>query len=113
FSDLLMEAPSLPWSCAGSTRASTAVLSQIEPTPGAVMAAHAVPEDCGSLPPFARFSDSTCDPVSVCCGATVMSAPTRASQNVDSGCFTDTAAEPLGLSWDDHDISVLGAACSK
>src|SRR5277367_2152497 len=105
-----MDAPTLLWSCDGSTRASTAVLSQIEPTPGAVIAAHAVPEDCGSLPPFASFSDSSCDAVSGC-GATVMSAPTRASQKVDSGCFTDTADEPLGLSWDDHDISVLGAAC--
>ena len=41
-------------SCAGSTRASTAVLSQIEATPGAVIAAQAVPEDCGRLPPFGR-----------------------------------------------------------
>ena len=37
-------------SCAGSTRASIAVLSQIEPTPGAVIAAHAVPEDCDGWP---------------------------------------------------------------
>ena len=42
-------------SCAGSTRASIAVLSQIEPTPGAVIAAHAVPEDCGRLAAVCQF----------------------------------------------------------
>ena len=40
-----MLVPSLPWSAVGSTRASMAVLSQIEPTPGAVMAAQALPEE--------------------------------------------------------------------
>ena len=38
-----------------------------------------------------------------------MSAPTLASRKVDSGCFTDTAEEPLALSFADHDISVLKA----
>ena len=110
-SDLLKEVPSLLCSCAGSTRASIAVLSQIEPTPGAVRAAHAVPEDCGWLPPFASFSESSSDAVSVeRSRATVISAPIRASQNGDSGCFTDTAAEPFGLSLDDHDISLLAPA---
>src|SRR6202035_4286714 len=103
-----------PFSCAGSTRASTAVLSQIEPTPGAVIAAQAEPEDCGALPPLASFSASSCDSVSVAgWRATVMSAPTRASHNGDSGCFTETAAEPLGLSLDDHDMSLLAAACGE
>src|SRR5258708_9930294 len=89
-SDLLREVPSLLCSCVGSTRASIAVLSQTEPTPGAVIAAHADPPDCGSLPPFASFSDKSSDPVSVDgCRVTVMSAPIRASQNGDSGCFTD------------------------
>ena len=55
--DLLSEAPSLLCSCDGSTRASIAVLSQIEPTPGAVIAAHAAPED-------------RCSPVVIfCCSA--------------------------------------------
>jgi hypothetical protein len=44
--DLLMEVPSLLCSWPGSMRASTAVLSHSAPTPGAVMAAQAVPEDC-------------------------------------------------------------------
>src|ERR1700730_10619496 len=35
-----------------------------------------------------------------------MSAPILVSQNGDRGCFTDTA-EPFGLSFEDHDISVL------
>src|SRR5207247_8029409 len=43
---------------------------------------------------------------------TVISAPTRASQNGDSGCFTVTAAEPFGLSLDDHDVS-LPACCGS
>ena len=84
-------------SCEGSTRASIAVLSQIEPTPGAVTAAHAVPEDCGALPPLASFSDNSSDIVVGGWRVTVMSAPSRASQNGDSGCFTVTAAEPFGL----------------
>src|ERR1700760_4716677 len=99
--------PSLVWSCEGSTRASTAVLSQTSPTPGAVIAAHAEPEDWGRLPPLASLSERICDSVRVYgSGATVMSAPTRASRNSDSVCLTDTAAEPLALSFDDHDISL-------
>src|ERR1700681_4784659 len=81
-----------------------ALLSQIEPTPGAVAAAQAVPEDCGALPPLAAFSDSSSDIV-VGCRATVMSAPILVSQNGDRGCFTDKA-EPFGLSLEDHDISL-------
>ena len=49
-------------SCDGSSRASTAVLSQIEPTPGAVIAAHAVPEDCGRLPPLASSPTAIATP---------------------------------------------------
>src|SRR5258707_3178972 len=101
-----MEVPSLLCSCEGSTRASIAVLSQIEPTPGAVTAAHAAPEDCGAFPPLASFSDNSSDIVVGGWRVTVMSAPSRASQNGDSGRFTVTAAEPFGLSLDDHDISL-------
>src|SRR5664279_1192060 len=109
-----MEVPSLPVSCAGSTRASTAVLSQTEPTPGADIAAHALPEDCGALPPLASFSVNNSEPVSAAgWRATVMSAPIRVSQNGDSGCFTDNAAEPLGLSFDDHDGSPLAMAFGR
>src|SRR5437868_9335058 len=113
--DLLSEVPSRLCSCEGSMRASTAVLSQIEPTAGAEIAAHAVPEDSGRLPPLASRSDSNSDPVSVRCRATVMSAPIRASQNDDSGCFTATAVEPFGLLFDDHDGSLPGAtlACGR
>src|ERR1700730_2746922 len=39
-----------------------------------------------------------------------MSAPTLASQNGDNACFTDTAAEPFGLSWDDRDVSLPAPA---
>jgi hypothetical protein len=42
-----------------------------------------------------------------------MSAPSRASQNGDSGCFTVTAAEPFGLSLDDHDISLPACGGSR
>ena len=70
-----------------------------------------IPEDCGALPPFASFSDNSSEPVSVAgWRVTVMSAPIRVSQNGDSGCFTDTAAEPLALSLDDHDASPLATA---
>src|SRR5664279_1747855 len=101
-----MEVPSLLVSWAGSTRASTAVLSQTEPTPGADIAAHALPEDCGALPPLASFSDNSSEPVSVAgWRVSVMSAPILVSQNGVSGCFTDTAAEPFALSFDDHDAS--------
>src|SRR5258708_25355996 len=57
--DLLSEVPSLPCSWVGSTRASMAVLSQIEPTPGAVTAAQAVPEDCDGWPSGEYFCRST------------------------------------------------------
>ena len=45
--------------------------------------------------------------------ATVMSAPIRVSQNGESGCFTETPAEPFGLFFDDHDMSPLAAACGE
>src|SRR6185436_21080986 len=80
-SDLLKEVPSLLCSDPGSTRASTAVVSQIEATPGAVIAAQAVPEDCGRLPPLASFSESCSEVVAAPCRATVMSAPMRVSKN--------------------------------
>src|SRR5215468_10676568 len=89
-----MEVPSLLWSEEGSTRASTAVLSQTGPAPGAVTAAQALPPDCGRLPPLAVFSASSSDMVAGS-RVMVMSAPTRASQNGDTDCFTDTAEEPL------------------
>src|SRR5580704_4483473 len=111
--DLLKEVPSLLCSCVGSSLASTAVLSQIELKPGAVTAAHAVPEDCGKLPPLASFSANSCDSVCAGPGATVMSAPIRASHKGDSGCFTETAAEPFGLSFPDHDGPVAGPACGE
>src|SRR6476646_6044914 len=64
-------------------RASMAVLSQIEPTPGAVTVAQAVPEDCG-WPSGEYFCSSTS--ALVVTGrwlTTVMSAPIRVSQNGD------------------------------
>src|SRR5439155_2766528 len=109
-SDLLKEVPSLLCSDPGSTRASTAVLSQIEATPGAVIAAQAVPDDCGRLPPLASFSESCSDVVAVPCRATVMSAPMRASQNGVMDCLTDTAEVPFALSLADHVVSALPAA---
>src|SRR5450631_677434 len=39
-----------------------------------------------------------------------MSAPTLASRNGDTGCFTDTAAEPFGLSLEDQDRSAAVSA---
>src|ERR1700761_8267585 len=90
-----MEVPSLLCSEFGSTRASTAVLSQIEPAPGALMEAQALPPDCGRLPPFELFSASSSAMV-VGSWVTVMSAPTLASQTGETDCFTDTDAAPLG-----------------
>ena len=56
-----MEVPSLLWSELGSTRASTAVLSQIAPAPGAVAAAQALPEGAVYLPDEApRLPLPTC-----------------------------------------------------
>src|SRR5882724_396790 len=107
--DLLMDVPSLLCSWAGSTRASIAVLSQIEPAPGAVIAAQAVPEDCGTAPPFAAFSATSSDIV-VGSRATVMSAPTRVSQNGETACFTDTAEAPFGLPLPDQVVSLPSAA---
>src|SRR6201995_5793498 len=75
-------------------RASTAVLSQTLPAPGAVTAAQAVPPDCGRLPPLALFSASSSDIVAGS-RVTVMSAPTRASQNEETFSLTDTAEAPL------------------
>src|SRR5262245_27485398 len=87
-------------------RASTAVWSQIEATPGAVIAAQAVPDDCGRLPPLASRSDNCSDVVTAPCLATVMSAPIRVSQNGEIDCLTATADVPLALSFAVHDISV-------
>src|SRR6185312_12415534 len=58
------------------------------------MAAHALPPDCGRLPPLAVFSASNSDMV-VGSRVTVMSAPTRASQYGVTDCFTETAEEPF------------------
>src|SRR5437667_269600 len=70
------------------------------------------PEDGGALPPLASFSDNSSDIVVGGSRVTVISAPSRASQNGDSGCFTVTAAEPFGLSLNDHDMS-LPACCES
>src|SRR5258708_192390 len=93
-------------------RPSTAVLSQTEPPPGAVAAAQALPEDCGILPPLAAFCASSSDIV-VGSFATVMSAPTRVSQNDDTDCLTFTPEEPLALALDDQSIPSLAAACAR
>src|SRR5215470_258369 len=98
-----MAVPSLLCSWVGSTRASTAVLSQIDPAPGAEIAAQTEPEDCGRAPPFAAFS-ATSSAIVVGSRVTVMSAPTRVSQNGDTDCLTDTADAPFGLSPPDHAI---------
>src|ERR1700716_3021989 len=108
--DLLKEVPSLLCSWDGSTRASTAVLSQIEATPGAVTAAPAEPEDGGADPPLASFSDSASEAVSVPWRATVMSAPIRVSQNGVSDRLTDTADVPLRFSFADQAVSALAVA---
>jgi len=61
---------------------------------------------------LASFSDSSSDEVRIeGCRATVMSAPTLVSRNGESGCFTDTTAEPFGFSLDDHDISAAAPGC--
>src|ERR1700710_2630695 len=99
--DLLSVVPSLLCTSDGSTRASIAVLSQIEPTPGAVIAAHAAPEDCCS--PVVIFCCSASAAEAGCCRATVRSAPTLVSQNGIMDCLTDNAAAPLDLSCDDQD----------
>src|SRR5882724_9874800 len=99
-----MVVPSLPCSEPGSTRASTAVLSQIEPTPGADIAAQALPEEFsgGALGEiFCRNRSPLVVP-----GAgltTVMSAPILVSQNGEIDCLTETEAAPLPLALDDHD----------
>src|SRR5689334_21150055 len=89
-----MDVPTLPSSWFGSTRASTEVLSQTDPAPGAVTAAHALPPDCGRLPPLAAFSASNSDIV-VGSRVTVISAPMRASQYGVTDCLTETAEEPF------------------
>src|SRR5215468_2680106 len=101
-----MTVPSLPCSAVGSTRASTAVLSQIEPTPGADIAAQALPEEFSG----AAFGEIFCRNRSLLvmpdCGfTTVMSAPMRVSQNGEIDCLTDTEEAPLPLALDDHDAS--------
>src|SRR3982074_2678149 len=63
--DLLKEVPNLLCSCEGSTRASTAVLSQIEATPGAAIAAHGVPEDCDGGASVENFCRSRSELVKV------------------------------------------------
>src|SRR5258705_122767 len=63
--------------------------------------------------PLASFSDNSSDIVVAGWRVTVMSAPSRASQNGDSGCFTVTAAEPFGLSLDDHAISLPACGGSR
>src|SRR5215471_9520898 len=100
-----MDVPSLLCSWVGSTRASIAVLSQIDPAPGAEIAAQTEPEDCGRAPPFAAFS-ATSSAIVVGSRVTVMSAPTRVSQNGDTDCLTDTDDAPFGLSPPDHAISL-------
>src|SRR6516164_703344 len=108
-----MEVPSLLRSKVGSKRASTAVLSQIAPAPGAVIAAQAEPEDCCGLPGPADLSASSSDRV-VGSRATDMSAPTRVSQNGETVCLTETSEEPFGLSLDDQFIespALSTAAC--
>src|SRR6478736_5606162 len=107
-----MLAPSLLCSALGSTRASTAVLSQIEPAPGAVAAAQALPEDCGRLPPLVAFCASSSDIVRGSL-VTVMSAPMRASQNEETDCFTVTAEEPLAFAFDDQFRPSLAAAWAR
>src|SRR5882757_126143 len=109
--DLLSDVPILLCSWPGSTRASMAVLSQIEPTPGAVIAAQAVPEDCDGGPSGEYFCSSASALVAT--GGwwtTVMSAPIRVSQNGDSDCLTETAEAPFGFALDDHDASPLSVA---
>src|SRR5882757_396970 len=106
-SDLLSEVPNLLCTSDGSTRASIAVLSQIEPTPGAVIAAHAAPEDCCS--PVVIFCCSASAAEAGCCRATVRSAPTLVSQNGIIDCLTDNAAAPLDLSCADQDDAAPSA----
>src|SRR5215203_1222217 len=96
-----MEVPSLLCSWAGSMRASTAVLSHSVPTPGAVMAAQAVPEDCEGAASYFWRSRSAL--VATAFGlTTVMSAPTRASQNGNTDRLTETDDAPLPLRLEDH-----------
>src|SRR3954452_18999255 len=98
-----MLVPSLPCSLPGSTRASTEVLSQIDPTPGAVMAAQALPEEFSGTPFGEIFCRSRSPLVVPGAGlTTVMSAPMRVSQNGEIDCLTDTDDAPLPLALDDH-----------
>src|SRR5205823_974518 len=80
--------------------------------PGAVAAAQALPEDCGTLPPLVAFCARSSDIVRGSL-VTVMSAPIRASQNENTDCFTFTAEEPLALAFDDQFIPLLAAACAR
>src|SRR5215467_16038718 len=99
-----MVVPSLLCSEVGSTRASMAVLSQIEPTPGAVTAAQALPEDC-SGGAFGEYFCRSRSPLVVPIAGltTVMSAPMRVSQNGEIDCLTETEEAPLPLAFDAHD----------
>ena len=105
-----MRVPSLLWSALGSTRASTEVLSQIEPTPGAVTAAQALPEEFSPGAPGEIFCCSRSPLVAPCGGlTTVMSAPMRVSQNGEIDCLTDTEDAPLPLALEDHAAESLAA----
>src|SRR5688572_17966358 len=74
--------------------------------PGAVIAAHAVPEDCDGGLSGENFRCSRSALVKVWGWlTTVMSAPIRVSQNGDSDCFTETSAAPFALFVDFHDVS--------
>src|SRR5689334_8192821 len=73
--------------------------------PGAVTAAQALPPDCGRPPPVLAFSANSADIV-VGCGATVMAAPTRVSQNDHTDCFTDTSEPPFALRLFDQETSL-------
>src|SRR5262245_36095049 len=103
-----MMVPSLPCSAPGSTRASTAVLSQIEPTPGADIAAQALPEEFSGGAFGEIFWRNTSPLVVTGAGlTTVMSAPILVSQNGAIDCLTETEEAPLPLALDDHDASSL------
>ena len=83
------------------------------PTPGAVIAAQAVPDDCGRLPPLASFSARDLRRRQRAPGAsTVMSAPILVSRNGERDCLTDTAEVPFAFSFDDHEVSELIARIS-
>src|SRR4051794_14568771 len=71
------------------------------------MAAQAEPDDCGRLPPFASFSESSSEAVSVPCRATVISAPILVSRNGETDCLTDTPDAPFAFWLEDQDASAF------